>query len=81
MNNLIVYSIAIACILIVIFLGLLISKINSKLSWKQVILIKYKVMIVVPLINIISNCIVKNKELLDKLYEFRNKLMNILTQS
>ncbi|CAI3207759.1 hypothetical protein [Clostridium neonatale] len=80
MNSLTVWIITMLSALLGIFLGLLISKINSKLSWKQVLSIKYKVMIVAPLINIISNRIIKKKKSLGILYKIRNKLMDKLTQ-
>ena len=81
MDSSIVFITTVICVLVAIFLGLLISKIDLKLSWKQVIIIKYKVLIIAPLINTISNCITRKKQSLGKLYKIRNKLMNILTQS
>lgn len=80
MNSLTVWIITMLSVVLGIFLGLLISKINSKLSWKQVLSIKYKVMIVAPLINIISNRIIKKNKSLGILYKIRNKLMDKLTQ-
>lgn len=75
MENLIVW-ITTTSILLGIFLGLIISKLKTKLSWKQMLLIKYKVMIVAPLINLISNHIVKKKKSIGRLYKIKNKLID-----
>lgn len=74
------YIVVIFGVLFFSFLGLLSSKLNSNLSWKQLLLIKYKVMIVIPLVNVISNCITKKKTSLGMLYKIRNKLMDKLTK-
>ena len=78
MNSLTVFIITISVTLLGIFLGLLVSRIESKLSWKQVLIIKYKVLILAPILNIISNKIKRKRVSLDKLYRIQNKLNNEL---
>lgn len=60
---------------------LILYKIQTKLTWKQVIAIKYKVLIIAPMLNLVSKRIAKKRKSLGRLCEIRNrlneKLMNI----
>ena len=68
-----IYSIIIL-LLINIFLGLLIYKIENKLSSNQVILLKFRVLFILPIISIFSQRIRRNKKTLNKMYRYRNRL-------
>lgn len=61
-------------VIIGIGLGLIISKIETKLPWKELLIIKYKVLILVPILRFVCNNILRKKRRLGKLYKFRNKL-------
>ena len=71
------YSVEVAttiCILC-IALGLVLSKIQTKLGWREIIILEYKNLILTPILKIISNRISKKQASLNKLYKFRNKLL------
>lgn len=61
-------------IIIGIGLGLIISKIETKLPWKELLIIKYKVLVLAPILRFICSNILRKKRKLDKLYKLRNKL-------
>lgn len=57
-------------------LGLIISKIETKLSWKQLLQIKYESLILVPILKLVDKNIKKVKLKLSKLYKIRSKIRN-----
>lgn len=74
MNKIEVLTTVTVSVLIGISIGLTLYKLETKLSWKQVILIKFKVLVMIPIINMISKRITSKKRSLGRLYEIRNKL-------
>lgn len=55
-------------------LGLIISKHDTKLTWKQLLRLKYEMLILMPILKLIYKRIRKEKIKLGKLYKLRNKL-------
>lgn len=61
-------------IIIGIGLGLIISKIETNLPWKELLIIKYKVLVLAPILRFVCGSILRKKRRLGKLYKLRNRL-------
>lgn len=59
-----------------VILGLVISKIEMKLQWKQLLILKYEVLILAPILRFIYKRIRSMKKRLGRLYKIRNKIQD-----
>lgn len=71
-----VIEISFVVIIVGVILGLVISKIETKLQWKQLLILKYEVLILAPILRFIYKRIVNMKKRLGALYKIRNKVQD-----